>query len=292
MQDRDHFLFRIPEIWRETYRPWLTPDYNGWVDAALFESLTRRQQSDPGALFERGDVEVVRRERNLTVRIVIDQNAIWLKRFSPANPIDRFVYAVRPGKAVYAWNAAMALVDNGFATPRPLIGLRAAGRAGGAAGIVAFEDMTGYQPVRQLLNDEGMSASRRKRLIFDLGACLKRFHDLGFRHRDLRQGNILADAGTERWSFSLLDLNRLRVQPPLTTIQRIREVEKLNLSATDMVSFFESYMPDSDARLMAELCAGRISFADRLERLPLGKLFRKAWYYWWEMRAFSRARRP
>lgn len=292
MEDRDHFLFRIPETWREAYRPWLTPTYNGWVDAALFDNLTQRQQSDPEALFRRDDVEVVRRDRNLTVRIPIDQRVIWLKRFRPSNPVDRFVYAVRPGKAVYAWNAAMALLDNGFATPRPVIGLRAAGRAGGAAGIVAFEDMTGYQPVRQLLNDNGMPASRRRRLMLDLGACLKRFHDLGFRHRDLRQGNILAAPGADCWSFSLLDLNRLRVQSPLTTIQRIREVEKLNLSVEDMTSFFESYMPDSDARRMAVFCAGRISFTDRLERLPLGKLFRKAWYYWWEVRAFSRARRP
>lgn len=292
MQDRDHFLFRIPETWHEAYCPWLTPTYNGWVDAALLDSLTPRQRADPEALFRRDDVEVARRKRNVTVRIHVGQKPVWLKRFRPANPIDRFIYAVRPGKAVYAWNAAMALLDNGFATPRPLIGLRCAGRAGGAAGIVAFEDMTDYETVRQLLNEDGLPAPRRERLILDLGAYLKRFHDLGFRHRDLRQGNILAAPGTDCWSFSLLDLNRLRVQPPLSTIQRIREVEKLNLSMEDMVLFFETYMPDSDTRGMAVFCAGRISFADRLERLPVGKLLRKAWYYWWELRAFSRARRP
>lgn len=292
MQDRDHFLFRIPEKWREAYRSWLTPDYNGWVDAALFDSLTPRQQADPESLFRRDDVEVVRSKRNLTVRVLVDQKSMWLKRFRPASAVDRFVYAVRPGKAVYAWNAAMALIDNGFATPRPVIGLRSAGRLGGAAGIVAFEDMAGYASLRQILSDAAMSSLQRRQVLSDLGMCLRRFHDLGFRHRDLRQGNILAASAADGWSFCLLDLNRLRVQAPLTTMQRIREVERLNLTAEDMIPFFESYMPAGDCREMAALCAGRINFADRLERLPLGKVLRKAWYYWWELRAFSRSWRP
>ena len=254
--------------------------------------MTAGQQVDPESLLRGDDAEVVRSRRNLTVRIHVDSRPVWVKHFRPSDPVDRFVYAVRPGKAVYAWNAAMALIENGFCTPRPLIGLRSAGRLGGAAGIVAFEEIADHRPLRRVLGDESLDARGRDRVMSELGMCLRRFHDLGFRHRDLRQGNILASPAGDRWSFCFLDLNRLRIQPPLTRIQRLREVEKLNLAPERLEAFFNTYMPEDDARDAAVRYRRRVDYADHLERLPLGKVLRKAWYYTWEIRTFSRARRP
>lgn len=292
MEDRDHFLFRIPESLKGEYRPWLGSGYNGWVDAVLYDRMTPGQRSEAENLLRQEDAEVVRSQRNLTVRVHIDRRPVWVKHFRPSDPIDRLVYAVRPGKAVYAWNAAMALLESGFCTPRPLIGLRAAEPLGGAAGIVAFEDVADHGPLQRVLMDESPESSTRNQVMGELGACLRRFHDLGFRHRDLRQGNILAGWHNGRVSFCFLDLNRLRIQAPLTKIQRLREVEKLNLPREGLESFFEAYMPGSNSEQMAEVYQRRVDYADRLERLPLGKLIRKAWYYSWELRAFSRARRP
>lgn len=292
MQDRDFHFFRIPESLNGEYRRWPGSRYTGWVETALFAAMSPDQQSDPGRLFQREGAQVVRHRRNLTMRVDIGRRAVWLKRFRPTGPVDRLVYAVRPGKAVYAWNAAMALIESGFATPRPLIGLRPAGRLGGARGMVGFEDVGAHRPLRAVLGDPSVEAAYRERVLKDLGTCLRRFHDLGFRHRDLRQGNILAAAADGGWSFWFLDLNRLRVQAPLTRLQRLREVEKLDLDAAGLEPFFGTYMPERDSREMARLYRRRVDYANRLEHLPLGKLARKAWYYWWELRAFSRAHRP
>lgn len=292
MVDKDHFLFRIPVSMKGGYRPWLGRDYNGWVDTGLFGHMTPGQRSDPESLFRQDDAEVVRDQRNLTARVHVDGRPVWVKRFRPADPVDRFVYAVRPGKAVYAWNAAMALIEKGFCTPRPLIGLRSTGRLGGAAGIVAFEDVADHRPLQQVLTDGSLEASQRDQVMSELGGCLRRFHDLGFRHRDLRQGNILAAPANGSWLFCFIDLNRLRIQAPLTTMQRLREVEKLNLSADGLERFFAAYLPDSDSEQMAVVYRKRVTYAHRLEHLPLGRLIRKTWYYSWELRAFSRARRP
>jgi len=292
LEDRDHFLFRIPESLKSEYRPWLRSNYNGWVDATLFDRMTAEQQSHPESVLGQDDAEVARSRRNLTMRIHIGGRPVWVKHFRPSGPVDRFVYAVRPGKAVYAWNAAMALTENGFCTPRPLIGLRSAGSLGGADGIIAFEEIADHRPLDRAVSDESLDASGRDRLMSELGMCLRRFHDLGFRHRDLRQGNILASATGDRWSFCFLDLNRLRVQAPLTRMQRLREVEKLNLTGDGLEAFFSAYMPESGSRDTASLYTRRVDYAHRLEQLPLGKVIRKAWYYTWEVRTFSRARRP
>jgi len=235
---------------------------------------------------------VARSKRNLTVRIRLGNEPAWFKQFRPSGPVDRLNYALRPGKAVYAWNAAMALIESGFHAPRPLLGLRTAGRLGGGAGIVVFEDIAGHVMLRQVLGDDASSPTRDGSAIRDLGLCLRRFHDLGFRHRDLRQGNILAAPTEAGWEFYFLDLNRLRVQPPLTILQRLREVERLNLPVQSLAAFFQTYMPDRDSREMAAVYQGRLARAGRLERLPLARLVRKAWYYSEELRAYSRARRP
>jgi len=271
---------------------WRGQGYEGWIDQALWMALTARQASSPDDLFEIDGAEVVRSRRNLTVRVALDDTTVWLKRFRAGSMLERIIYGPKPGKAAYAWNAAMALREHGFCTPAPVIGLRAAGRWGGAAGIVGFEDLGDGASLRSLLADNALPVDERESLLRELGGCLRRFHDLGFRHRDLRKGNVLVRGRGAARTFCFLDLNRLRVQKPLSTVQRLREVEKLNLPAETLTAFFDAYMPDRNSGTMAAACVERVSFANKLGRLPLGKLLMKTWYYAWELRAYSRARRP
>lgn len=292
MSRRGASHFRFPDSLGEGYRRWTSPDFEGWIDVALFEQLEAGLETDPELLFRLPGGRVERDKRNLTMHVRLGNASMWVKRFRPRSSTDRLMYAPGPGKAAYAWNAAMALTERGFHTPRPLIGLRGSGGWGGADGIVAFQDVDDHAPLDDWLSDAPPERTDRDSLLQALGERLKRFHDLGFRHRDLRRGNLLAARRGRDWSIYFLDLNRLRVQSPLTTVQRLREVERLNLPAGGLVVFFRAYMPEHNSDIMAETYLDRVAYADRLERLPLGRLFRKAWYYSWELRAFSRARRP
>lgn len=285
--NEDQSYFRIPRSLEGRYRSWDTTDFKGWVDTTLFGRFAPDLKTEPEGLFALPDMEIVRDRRNFTVKVSIDNLTLWIKRFRPAHTRDRIVYAMRAGKSVYAWNAAMALTEQGFCTPRPLIGLRRPGRTGGAEGIIAFEDLGDHVSLGELMSD-----GERDQVMSELGNCLRRFHDLGFRHRDLRQGNILATKAGGSWRFCFLDLNRLRIQAPLTEIQRLREIEKLNLPVNGLEAFFRSYHPQRDSHDLATAYTNRVQYADRLEHLPLGRLIKKTWYYSWELRAFSRARRP
>lgn len=284
--------FRIPESLKGEYRRWKARQFEGWGEAALMDRLARDQVSRPERLFKLPGTRIVRDRRNLTARISIDGRPVWIKRFRSSGALDRFIYGAGPGKAAYAWNAAMALMRRGFCTPKPLIGLRRTGQGGGVEGVVAFEELGGCVSLSRMLADDSLDTAGRTNLMNDLGDGLRRFHDSGFRHRDLRQGNILIARSGERWTVCFLDLNRLRIQKPLTRMQRLREVEKLNLPVKDLPFFFDAYMPQENSTEMATIYRNRVLFADYLEHLPLGKLIRKAWYYSWELRAFSPARRP
>lgn len=284
--------FRIPRSRKDQYCAWRATDFEGWVDTGVLDALDAVVRAAPEKLLSLPDSRIVRDVRNLTVTATLAGRHMWIKRFQPRSAVDRLVYGSGSGKAAYAWNAAMALAERGFCTPRPLIGLRGTGRLGGAEGIVAFEDIEKGTPLGDLLADDIAPVADRADLLRSLGRCLKRFHDTGFRHRDLRRGNILAVPGDDGWSFCFLDLNRLRVQAPLSYVQRLREVERLNLPANGLTAFFDAYMPDRNSVSAAASYGERIAYADKLESRPLGRLLRKTWYYSWEVRAFSRTRRP
>lgn len=284
--------FRIPQSLRDQYCAWAATDFEGWVDTALFDGLDPAVRAAPAKLLTLPDSRIVRDARNVTVSATLAGRRMWIKRFQPSSAVDRMMYAPGSGKAAYAWNASMALAEAGFCAPRPLIGLRGTGRLGGAEGIVALEDIDKGTPLGDLLADEAVPAADREGLLRSLGRCLKRFHDTGFRHRDLRRGNILAVRANDGWSFCFLDLNRLRVQAPLSCVQRLREVERLKLPENGLTEFFDAYMPERDSAAAAASYRERTAYADKLESRPLGRLLRKTWYYCWEVRAFSRTRRP
>lgn len=282
----------MPESLRGEYRRWEAKGFEGWGEAALMDRLAAEVVSRPGRLFKLPGTQVVRDRRNLTARVSIGGRGVWVKRFRPAGRLDRLIYGRGPGKAVHAWNAAVALMEHDFCTPKPLIGLRRTGPGGGAEGVIAFEELGGRVSLERTLEDDALDKAARARLMNDLGECLRRFHDSGFRHRDLRRGNILTGHFDGDWTFCFLDLNRLRVQKSLTGLQRLREIEKLSLPAKDVPAFFDTYLPDENSVQMTQIYRDRVEFADYLEHLPMGRLIRKAWYYAWELRALSLARRP
>lgn len=282
--------FRITDQFQSCI-PWETENYQGWVDEEVYSNLSDHQQRNPEILFKVSNQEIVRDKRNLIINKSIGNENVWIKQFRPNGTVDRLIYSAKPGKAVYAWNAGLALLERSILTPRPLIGLRGKGLYGGSRGILATEDLShSWNLEKMLTNTE--EGEEKNRTLHQLGEFVGKFHDQGFRHRDLRKGNILVSNSEEGIKFYLIDLNRLRLQSPLNFIQRLREVERLNLEEDEAHVFFEGYLPNENTKNMVKRYRQWVNHSHGLEHLPMGKLRKKLWYYGWELRTYSSSRRP
>jgi hypothetical protein len=199
--------------------------------------------------------------------------------------VDAAVYAFRAGKSVQSWNKSFALIAAGFDVPRPLLGLRRRGMGQGVMGLFGSQHVNAA-PLQDLMSAASPEEST-KALMQELGMFLARLHDHGFRHRDLRRGNLLIqECADAQFRFFLVDVNRLQRYESLNWIQRIRELERLFLVGPEATWFFEGYGVDRDITQVASDYRRRVRYAEDLEYRRFGRLHRKLWYYLWELRAY------
>ena len=275
----------MPDRFRGCYCRWETGSWYGWVDSGLYEHLPDPVRQDPEKLLTLPQSVPVRDARNLLQRLRIGETELWLKHFGKAHVIDAAVYAFRAGKSAQSWNKSLALIAAGFDVPRPLFGLRGRGIGQGMLGLFGSQHVNAV-PLQDLMVVTGPKQSQAS-LMRQLGSFLARLHDQGFRHRDLRQGNLLVQqCADSTFRFFLIDVNRLQRYGSLNWTQRIRELERLFLVGPEAEWFFEGYAADKDATQVARDYRRRVRYAEDLEYRSLGRLRRKLWYYLWELRAF------
>jgi serine/threonine protein kinase len=288
-------LFGIPDKFQDKYRPLANDTMEGVIDLDICSCFPAHVRDNPLKALSLSQSQTVRDARNVTSRVRIKNNSseydVWVKEFRPRSVTEWLQYAFRPGKAVQAWNAALGLNVRGIGTPRPLIGLRKRGRTGGAQGLLVVEHIPNSEELRELLRADRLSPERRCELIEALARFLSKFHNSGFRHRDLRRGNVLVrESPVKEFEFYLIDLNRLRRYTRLTTPQRLRELERLSLDDDDIPAFFCAYtFSGVDSRSAENLYRKNLARLKRIDGLPkpMNRLTRKIWYYFQELRLYG-----
>ena len=268
-------LFSIPAHLCQQYCRWTTPNWDGWIDSNLFEMLPEFVRENPEEIVVLPESSVVRDARNLLNRVSVGEADVWLKRFRAAHAVDAAVYAFRAGKCVQSWNKSFALMACGFDVPKPLLGLRRRGVGQGAVGLFGSQHVEST-PLRSFLS-ESHSNEDMMTLMRQLGVFVARLHDHGFRHRDLRRGNVLVQKSSDdSYRFFLVDVNRLQRYESLNWIQRIRELERLFLVGSEAEWFFEGYGTDQSIEQAVIDYRRRVRYAEALENRRLGRLRKKA----------------
>lgn len=164
-----------------------------------------RLAADPAA-------HVIHQGRNRITAVDRDGMHVAVKEFGRSLK-NSLIYALRPSKACKSYHNAGTLLQRGIPTPRPLAYIEE--RAGGgllrrAIYISAYDDT---MPLADAIGRYG------DRVIADLGRFVARLHTLGIRHDDLNNTNIRVTETTDGiLSFSLIDLNRMRIYPDGTPV--------------------------------------------------------------------------
>jgi tRNA A-37 threonylcarbamoyl transferase component Bud32 len=161
-------------------------------------------------------------------------------RRTKAESLDRvdrslFVKTTTPSRAKRIWENAHGLALRGIDTPK----LWAWDRTWVAGEWVDSVDLHDY--VRTIY--DGLSREERLAFLFRLARRIRRFHDYGCYHKDLKAGNILVGTGR----ILVIDLDPVRFRQDVTEDERLYNLAQLNaavtppLTRTDRLRFLDFY---------------------------------------------------
>ncbi len=145
-----------------------------------------------------------------------------------------------PSKAQKAWRGSFALMERRILTPTPVAYLEKS--------KFPFIDESCYLTVLAEETEEIRYLFRRlaeeelSLLVGALGRYLARCHETGVLHRDLSDGNILAKKEAQgKYTFFLIDTNRIRVKKKLGILKRIKNLTRLGIPDAFQPLFLEEY---------------------------------------------------
>ncbi|GAO29623.1 lipopolysaccharide kinase InaA family protein [Geofilum rubicundum] len=172
--------------------------------------------------------------RNEIKVLEINGNKLCVKSFGPPNLINRYAYAfLRMGKAKRSFYNAYKLREMGVATPEPVAWVEFRDKHGFISHsyyISLYEAHT--FTLAKVFNNQ---LPEKEAIIRDFAfyAC-HILHKQGIRHLDLSQGNVLVHKSNNRYSFSLVDINRMRFNSRKTHRNGFSNLRRLGGSPIEM----------------------------------------------------------
>lgn len=268
----------------------------GHAVADLDADFLRQLADDPDALFHRPDTKLLKECITGTVAEVTipgpaGERSVIYKRFHVKSRTDPWTSLVRPHAALRCYTLGHALRLRGVATPRPLCVLLRRRRGLVYEGYLMTEKVQEARDLHEYVNSVWGREDPRSTLI-EVARLIRRLHDRGFSHRDLKAPNCLVGSApvdspaegqpdnytrrVERLLSSaavwLIDLVGVRSHRKLSFARKVRNLSRLNAS----------FVRDP-----------RISRTDRLRFLfaYLGREARFVWKEWWRALADATARK-
>ncbi|MCX5649236.1 MAG: hypothetical protein NTX40_09105, partial [Planctomycetota bacterium] len=220
-------------------------DWRGWATADRASALERLLEAgDPTAA---AGAKVVKEGRTAGVwRVAFDDAGghatLFFKRHKRASGLGR-------SRSVAAFRKGHALLVRGIATARP------AGAVDKRRGPWLTDTLLATEPVEgEPLSDwlrAGPPATERRRMARRVARLIRRMHEAGFSHRDLKAPNILvAPAHGPGAQPVLVDLDGLAYKGTVSARRRAQNLMRLSVSLdewgvarqTDRLRFLRAYL--------------------------------------------------
>ena len=151
--------------------------------------------------------EVIYRGRNL-IRLIKEPNrAAAVKIFSKSLK-NKLIYAIRKSKAKKSFDNALVLINRGIGTPVPYGYIEKRGMFN----ILLMSEYLCEYDDRLSLHDA--IKKRGRECLAAFAEFVAELHRKGIRHDDLNDSNVRVSVCENRFSFSLIDLNRMKIYGP------------------------------------------------------------------------------
>jgi len=193
----------------------------------------------------------------------------YLKRYNVRGAFFPFKYLFRVSRARRAWHTAHSMGARDIPTPEPVLYLER--RRAGLLRESYF--VTQAVPGSRTLEDyaatcfSGLSRSGRHTALGCLARQLRRMHDRGVRHGDLKAKNILVQTdGIKISGIRFVDLDAVKISGSLTLHDRCRDLARLNcaflntalVSKPQRLCFLKAYVKTEDRSMLNKMW-GRIN---------------------------------
>jgi tRNA A-37 threonylcarbamoyl transferase component Bud32 len=253
-------------------------DWTGWTTADWAESATRLLELYGAGPFP--EAQVVKNGRTATVwRVTLDgTRTLYIKRHNLAGANALARSGLRRSRSITALRRGHALLARGIATARPAAALDCH-RAGTVRDtLLATEPVEGVELGAWLRQNPAPAA--RRHLSWLLARMIRRLHDAGFTHRDLKARNILvAPASGPDARPVLVDLDGVRGPRHVSARRRARDLMRLGVSLeefgvgrrSDRLRFLKTYLGSCG-------CPGEITVAGRARGSKRGARRVRRWW--------------
>lgn len=199
--------------------------------------------------------------RNALVRFGPDETLdiksdIVVKKFKMTRKYDHFRFHFLPSKAYRSLEIALALLQNGLNTPRPIAIIEERGKYNRLVSSYFLTEFLQFDcSFFQVLKE--FDAELKGKLIAATARKIRLMHDAGIIHNDLHASNILISNIKAEPELYFIDLNRARRKRVLSIKNRAKDLGRLALDQHDQTIFFDHYDSQKNSHLMAEICKAK-----------------------------------
>ncbi|MCD7932904.1 MAG: lipopolysaccharide kinase InaA family protein [Tannerellaceae bacterium] len=188
-----------------------------------YKSFTKFIESIPSIFETEG--EVIFQGRNILKRFVVNDTRLIVKAFRKPNLLNRFVYiSFRSSKACRSYGNGVKLVNAGFLTPMPVAYIENTGFGLNGSYYITTELEEAHEMREFWFIPE---IGDRLPVLEKFGKYTAALHKKQIYHKDYSSGNILYKIVDGEPEFYLVDINRMRLDVPVTEEEGYRNFRSL-----------------------------------------------------------------
>jgi len=225
----------------------------GWVCRPLADGGVA-QMKNPEMLFQDSRARILKRSArsaSLLFPDVAGAPGFYLKRYRVKGLWNVLKDGVRPSRAKKSWVASNVLMARNIPTPRPILFLEKKHFLFTPESYFMTEALPKALTLASYMDQvfQSLPVTAKRRVLRDTALQVRKLHDNGIRHRDLKATNILISRNVplKLW---FADLDAIAVSDALSLSECSKDLARLNcsfldrsvLSASERLYFLKTYL--------------------------------------------------